>query len=95
MAALAERATLKHMTETELRSAVLALPRDERAALAHELLTSLDGRADPDADEAWLRELERRAREVRDGTAALVDWDDAKARISARLRALREDPTSR
>lgn len=83
------------MTEAELRTAVLALPRDERAALARELIASLDGRSDPDADEAWLRELERRASEVRSGTAALVDWDDAKARISARPRALREDPTSR
>lgn len=83
------------MTSTELRTILLALPREERAALARELIASLDGPADADADESWARDIERRAAEVHDGTARLVDWETAKARISARLEARREGPTSR
>lgn len=83
------------MTMTEIRAAVLALSRAERASLARELIDSLDSGADPDAATEWATEITRRAREVSDGTANLVDWESARARIAARLRALREVPPAR
>ena len=58
------------------RGAVLALPLDERAELAAELLASLDGEPDEDVDAAWAAEIERRIRKVRaDGTAGR-DWSE-------------------
>ena len=83
------------MTADKLRAEVLALPPDERAEIAHALLESLHGDADPDAETAWIAELDRRAQAVADGTAKLVDWDDARERIAARLKARREARTSR
>jgi len=51
--------------------------------------------ADPDAEAAWVAELDRRAQAVADGTAKLVDWDEARERIAARLKARREGRTPR
>ena len=76
------------MTTAELRSSVLRLPTDERAALAHDLIASLDGEgADPNADALWAAEIERRAREVTNGKVALVDADEVHAEAARRLRA--------
>jgi len=82
------------MTE-RLRSEALALPPAERAKLAHALLESLHDEGDADAEVAWLEELDRRAQALADGTANLVDWDDARQRIAARLKARREARPSR
>jgi putative addiction module component (TIGR02574 family) len=38
----------------------LALPEEERLALATDLIASIDGPADAGWDEAWATELERR-----------------------------------
>jgi putative addiction module component (TIGR02574 family) len=75
------------MTKKELREQALALPPDERAQLAHEIIASLDGPADEGAAEAWVREIERRVREVKNGSVKLVDWKDTRARILKRLSA--------
>jgi putative addiction module component (TIGR02574 family) len=76
------------MTTAELRSNVLSLPAEERAALAHDLIASLDTEdADPNADALWATEIERRAREVTDGKVALVDADEVHAEAARRLRA--------
>ena len=78
------------MNADKLRAELLALPPAERAELAHALLESLHEEADPDAEAAWISELDRRAQAVADGTAKLVDWEEARARIAARLKARRE-----
>jgi putative addiction module component (TIGR02574 family) len=77
------------MSTEELRHAVLKLPREERAKLAHELLQSLDEPTDPDAEAAWTSEIERRARELADGSVQPVDWEEARKRIARRLRERR------
>ena len=75
------------MTKKELHDQALALPPNERAKLAHEIIASLDGPADEGAAEAWVREIERRVREVKNGSVKLVDWKDTRARILKRLSA--------
>ena len=72
----------------EVLQQALALPRDERADVAAELLASLDeappsGRAEVEA--AWAREIERRARRVMSGESAGEPWEDARARVLRRL----------
>jgi putative addiction module component (TIGR02574 family) len=85
------------MSAEKLRREALALPLDERAALAKELLLSLeeDEPAEAGAEEAWAEEIGRRAQAVADGTATLVDWADAEKRIMARLKARREARATR
>lgn len=67
----------------------LQLPREERARVAREIIASLDGPADQDADAAWLAEVERRLDEVERGAAAFVPWDTVRQRVTERLRAVR------
>ena len=59
----------------------LRLGEDERAELAAEILASLDGPADPDADEAWADEIRRRIASIESGAAKLEPWDEVKRRI--------------
>jgi putative addiction module component (TIGR02574 family) len=75
------------VTKKEVFDQALALPADERARLAHDIIVSLDGPADAGAAEAWVREIERRVREVKSGSVKLVDWKDSRARILKRLSA--------
>lgn len=78
------------MSTEELRNAALTLPSEERAKLAQDLLRSLDEPFDSDIDAAWIAELERRARELADGSVEAVDWETARERISRRLRERRK-----
>lgn len=82
------------MASRTLRSAVLSLPREERAELAHDLLRSLEDEReerDGDVDAVWLREITRRAMEVAEGSVEPVDWEAARSRIAQRLEARRRE----
>ncbi len=46
----------------ELQNDVLQLPEEDRIRLVEQLIASLDGEVDPDAEELWLREAEERYR---------------------------------
>ena len=66
----------------------LALPPEERADVAAELLASLDG-AEPDVadvEAAWAAEIETRARRVLAGDSSGIPWEDVRRRAEADLR---------
>jgi putative addiction module component (TIGR02574 family) len=63
----------------------LRLEPDTRAKLAAELLASLDGPADPDAEAAWDVEIERRIAAIEAGTIRLEAWPDVKRRIEKEI----------
>ena len=67
-------------TETVLADA-LRLDEDARAQLAAELLASLDGPSDPDAEAAWQTEIELRVAALKAGNVKLEPWEDVKRRI--------------
>jgi putative addiction module component (TIGR02574 family) len=70
-------------TETsELLRRALALPDEERAALANTLLESLDGR-DQSVQEAWDEEIERRMDALKAGNAVTVPWEDLRRELLA------------
>ena len=75
----------------ELRNEVLALPTEERAELAVELLASLDddvADADPDeVDRAWGDEMVRRSQQIASGEVKTVTWDDVLQRVAANRRS--------
>ena len=59
----------------------LRLEPETRAELAAELLASLDGPADPDAEAAWDVEIDRRIAAIEAGTIRLEPWEQVKRRI--------------
>ena len=59
----------------------LRLEPDARAELAAELLASLDGPADADAETAWADEIDRRIEAIEAGSIRLEPWDMVKRRI--------------
>ena len=59
----------------------LRLEPDARADVAAELLASLDGPVDPDAETAWDAEIERRIEAIEAGAIRLEPWSDVKRRI--------------
>ena len=63
----------------------LRLDSAARAELAAELLASLDGPADPDAEAAWNDEIDRRVEAIEAGTVRLEPWEQVKRRIEKAL----------
>jgi Putative addiction module component len=62
------------------------LSDEERAEVALELVASLDGPTDADAQDAWVVEIERRAARVLADPSGGQDWASAKAEIESKLR---------
>lgn len=77
------------MSSDEILPAALALTPKERAKLARELLESLHDVDEGDIEAEWVEEINRRASEVDNGTAKLVDWDVARHEIAERLKTRR------
>jgi putative addiction module component (TIGR02574 family) len=64
----------------------LSLDPQARAELASELLASLEGPPDADAEAAWEAEIRRRVAAIESGTVKLEPWEALKARIEKALR---------
>lgn len=71
------------MDSKRLLLEALALPEEARAALAGELIDSLDGEVDHGAEAAWADEIRARVGEVESGQARCVSWSEARRRIEA------------
>ena len=63
----------------------LALPTEERAELAAELIASLDGPADTDVEAAWAAEIECRAAKVLSGASEGTPWEEVQRRIEREI----------
>jgi putative addiction module component (TIGR02574 family) len=72
-------------TLEKVRSDALNLSRTERADLAQSLVASLDGPPDPDAESTWDAEILGRLAEIDSGTAELVDREELRRRMRARM----------
>lgn len=72
-------------TLEKVRTEALSLSEAERAELAHNLVASLDGLADPDTETAWDAEILRRLAEIDAGTANLIDREEFRRRMRARI----------
>jgi putative addiction module component (TIGR02574 family) len=74
------------MSKEELETAVLSLPAEERARLAHTLIVSIDDDPAAGVEEAWLLEVDRRAEEVVRGEVELVPGDEVFRKAFAKRR---------
>ena len=68
-----------------LSAEAMLLSESERAALALELIKSLDATAKDGVAEAWEKELVRRISQIDSGQAKLLDRDEFRKRMQARL----------
>ena len=71
------------MTPEDVLDAALRLSAEERAALAGELIQSLDTAVDADAEAAWSSEIHARLARVDAGMATTIPWSEARRRIHA------------
>jgi putative addiction module component (TIGR02574 family) len=72
-------------TLTDLKEKASQLSETERAELALSLIESLDGPADPDVEEAWRIEIERRIGQIERGEVKLIPGEEVFARLRRRL----------
>jgi putative addiction module component (TIGR02574 family) len=69
------------MDSKQILLEALRLPETERAALAGELIDSLETEIDADAEAAWSQEIHRRVEELNAGRAQTIPWAEARRRI--------------
>jgi putative addiction module component (TIGR02574 family) len=81
------------MKTEDLLAQVLQLPRQERARVAEQLLSSLE-ESEEQVAAAWARELERRSREIAEGKVQTVEWETARAEVLKELEQRRAGRTS-
>ena len=67
-----------------LEAEALQLSAPERARLIERLITSLD--TDPEVEEAWAVEVERRHAEIESGAVSLIPGPEALAKLKAEFR---------
>ena len=63
----------------------LRLDEDARAELASQVLASLDGPAEPDAEQAWDKEIADRIAAIEAGTMPLEPWEAVRQRIEREI----------
>lgn len=71
-------------TVEALEAEALQLSAAERARLVERLIASLD--ADPEVEDAWAAEVERRNAEIESGAVSLISGSEALARLKAEFR---------
>ena len=69
---------------------VLALPEEDRAFLARQLIASLDESADEDAETQWQEVIERRSREIEEGKVACRPVEQVVREVRQKLHARRQ-----
>jgi putative addiction module component (TIGR02574 family) len=66
---------------------VMALPEQDRAWLARQLIASLDDVVDPDAETEWNDVIDRRSREMAEGRVDTRSEEEMIRDIRAKLHA--------
>ena len=62
------------------------LPESDRATLAGLLIESLEPPPDPEIEEIWAEEAERRWRQIESGEVKTIPWEEVRARLFRRGR---------
>ena len=72
------------LTIEAIEAEALGLSAAERARLIEKLISSLE--VDPEVEEAWAVEVERRHVEIESGAVSLIPGPEALARLKAEFR---------
>jgi putative addiction module component (TIGR02574 family) len=71
---------------SEIEKEIRNLARPEQERLLRALLEELDGPSDPDADRAWLDEVQRRSADFDAGLIKPIPAEEVFERIRSRLK---------
>ena len=74
----------------EKMAEVLALPEQDRAFLARQLIASLDDAVDTDAETQWKTVIDRRTREIEEGKVSCRPVEQVVQDIRQKLHARRQ-----
>jgi len=69
---------------SEVFREVFELSESDRATLAGLLIESLEPPPDPDVEELWAEEAERRWREIDTGAVQTIPWEEVRAKLFRR-----------
>ena len=69
---------------------VMALPEQDRAYLARQLIASLDDTVDADAETQWNDVIDRRSREMAEGRVDVRSEEEMMGDIRTKLHARRQ-----
>jgi putative addiction module component (TIGR02574 family) len=75
---------LEMETVETLEAAALHLPLADRARLVERLIATLD--IDPEVEEAWAAEVERRQAEIESGAVSLLPGPETLAKLKAEFQ---------
>ena len=70
----------------ELSARAKTLSAEDRARLVEELLDSLQGESDVEAESAWDREIERRVAQIESGTVKLISAEEVHTEARRLIR---------
>jgi putative addiction module component (TIGR02574 family) len=71
---------------SEIEKEIRSLARPEQERLLRALLEELDGPVDPDAERAWLDEVQRRSADFDAGLINAIPAEEVFERVRARLK---------
>jgi putative addiction module component (TIGR02574 family) len=71
---------------SEIEKEIRSLARPEQEQLLRALLEELDGPADPDAERAWLDEVQRRSADFDAGLVKPIPAEEVFDRVRSRLK---------
>ena len=71
------------MSYQEIRDKAIGLPLKERAALAHELLQTLEEPSKEEIAQLWIEEAERRSDLYELGKMKVISGEEARKRVRA------------
>ena len=71
---------------SKLEAKALKLPPEQRARLAERLISSLDQSSDPDSEQLWIEEAERRLEELESGRVQAVPAERVMENARSSLR---------
>jgi putative addiction module component (TIGR02574 family) len=60
------------------------LPENDRATLAGLLIESIEAPPDPEVEEQWAIEAERRWRQIEGGDVETIPWEEVRAKLFRR-----------
>jgi hypothetical protein len=70
----------------EIENSALNLNKRDKARLADKLLQSIHGRIDPDIEQAWIDEVQKRKESLKSGEASLHSASDVLNEVRKRLQ---------
>jgi len=65
----------------EILNSALQQPEKDRARIAEALIASLDIKTEPNVEQAWQQEIDKRLSEIDKGVVKCIPWEEVRDRL--------------